>query len=510
MEIIGFRNFASSAVTNRPRLFHLLAVLGVYAGAMILSCTAYAQIKSGVITGTVTDPSGAVVPHAKVEVVSVQTNVINTTTSNSSGEYTVPYLEVGTYTVKVTAPGFESFVIDGVNLSTASTVREDAHLQLGSTAATVNVSANAVQLQTESTSDQTTIPEAVIAAVPNINQNPLYYATLAAGVIPRMEMDESQNPQSFGIGFSGRRFDSAFDVNGGSAFTNDIELDGLTVMGSAWNEATVLPNTDSLREVHVVTNDFSAEYGRGQGVVDMVTKSGTNHFHGDLYYRIRNEAFNANTYSNNANNIARPAFRENDFGGAFGGPILHNKLFFFTSYELMTHSDTALWLLTVPTAAQRGGDFSQTLIADNNGQPTPATIYNPYDVTQLGTNLYQRGIYSNATLPSPDPRALAIMNIYPLPNHTPINFQGNQNFFTSKRRTFLRSNMNNRLDFQHGEQSFYVSGGVEVGNITTPSPYGANSPYYVPPTATDSQGGSSLPEYVSDDNPYLQLGVCRK
>ncbi len=425
--------------------------------------------------------------------------------TNNSGEFNVPYLAAGRYSVTVQKEGFNSFRAEDVILSEVQAYHLEVLLQVGQLSTTVQVTAESLQLQTQSTTVQSSVGENVIDLVPNITQNPLYYATLQAGVVGRMENGESQSTQSFGIGFDGRRFFSAFNINGSTAFTNDIQLDGLSVTGSAWNEATVLPNTDSLQEVRVATNNYSAEYGRGQGVVEMATKSGTNGFHGDVYYRNRNEAMNANSFMNNADAIARQPFRVNDFGGSVGGPIIRNKLFFFTSFERLLHNDTPEWLLTVPTAAERVGDFSHVLTPNFNGQPTPVVLYNPASVTQVGPNVYQRMPYPNAIITNVSPYALKIMNIYPLPNRTPTDPYGDNNFFTAENRTFQRSSNNNRLDYHHGRHSFYASGGVEDGTINTPSPYGAKSPFYLSPTTNVSYGGTE-PEYVSDDNPYVQLG----
>jgi trimeric autotransporter adhesin len=130
-----------------------------------------------------------------------------------------------------------------------------------------------------------------------------YYAMLQAGVQPRNATADTTGINSFGIGINGRRQWSAFGINGGRIFTNDIQLDGITVMGGGYNEAAVVPNTEGLQEVRVISNNFSAEYGRGQGVISMSTKSGTNRYHGSATYRLRNEALNANSNSNNANNL---------------------------------------------------------------------------------------------------------------------------------------------------------------------------------------------------------------
>src|SRR3954469_20221958 len=134
---------------------------------------------------------------------------------------------------------------------------------------------------------------------------------LQANVSPTNATADTQGVNSFGIGVNGRRQFSAFGVNGGRAFTNDVQLDGLPIMGGGYNEASVVPNTEGLQEVRVISNNFSAEYGRGQAVIAMSTKSGTNQLHGQADYTLRNEALNANNMYNNANGIRRPAFKVN-------------------------------------------------------------------------------------------------------------------------------------------------------------------------------------------------------
>ena len=494
------------------RFFRLVMI------AMLSTCLgtvpSFAQVKSAAIIGSVTDTTGSVVSGATVAITEQKTNVSQNVVSTGSGDFSIPYLSAGLYTVEVQKPGFKSFRVTDIMLTVGQQYRLDATLPVGQVSETVNVSSNAAQLQTESATVQSTIDAQAIKSIPNINQNPLYYATLQAGVVGRSELSQTQSAQSFGIGLDGRRYFSAININGGTAFTNDIQLDGLSILGSGFQEATVLPNTDSLQEVRVISNDYAADLGRGQGVIQMATKSGTNKFNGSVYYRLRNEALNANTYQNNYQGIRRGGFKVNDFGGSIGGPVLHDKLFIFTSYEQLLHNDQPQWLLNVPTAAQRGGDFSQTLIPGQNGQPTPATIYNPYTaVPATGSNgapipgVYQRSLYPNAVIPNPSQQALTIMNAYPLPNRQAVDVYGDQNFFVTKVRQFKRSSSNSRLDFHPNEKhSIYVSGGVAIGSIITPSPYGANSPFYVPPTIISGSSAATTPELVQDDNPYLAIG----
>jgi len=279
-----------------------------------------AQIRSGTITGTVTDPSGALVVDATVVVTNAGTNVASTTKTTTAGDYTVPYLEAGTYTISVTKAGFETFETTGVRIASSQTARIDAMLRLGSTGTKVEVTATAIQLQTDTSSVSGATTSQVIDSIPNVNQNPLYYAALQNGVQPRNNTNNSTSVGSFGIGVGGRAQYSAYGVNGGRAFENDIQLDGLPIMGGGFNEAAILPNTEGLQEVRVINNNFSAEYGHGQSVISLSTKSGTNQYHGEAAYLLRNEGLNANSNSNNANGLARSAFKVNQVGGAISDP----------------------------------------------------------------------------------------------------------------------------------------------------------------------------------------------
>ena len=208
----------------------------------------------------------------------------------------------------------------------------------------------------------------MIEALPNITQNPLSYATCSRRR-PRAPGRDTTSINSFGIGVDGRRQWSAVGINGGRAFTNDIQLDGLPVMGGGYNEASVVPNTEGLQEVRVIQNNFSAEYGRGQAIISMSTKSGTNAFHGNGVYMLRHESLDANTFANNAQNIAKRPFRVNDAGGSIGGPILRNKLFFFSSYHGLRNNQTTTGADDGPDRARAGRQLQPDAHPDENGNP---------------------------------------------------------------------------------------------------------------------------------------------
>jgi hypothetical protein len=461
--------------------------------SLLWASLASGQIRSGTITGTVTDTTGAVVPGADVVVTNQDTNVSTSLVTTDAGLFTAPYLGAGTYTVTVSLTGFAPFKQTGIALGTSQSVRVNAELKMGDLGETIEVTAAATQLQTGNATVAGSTDSKMIEALPNVTQNPLQYATLQAGVVGRNATSDTQSLNSFGIGVNGRRQWSAVGVNGGRAFTNDIQLDGLPVMGGGYNEASVVPNTEGLQEVKVISNNFSAEYGRGQAVISMSTKSGTNSFHGQGTYMGRNENLDANSFQNNATRIKKQPFRVNDFGGAVGGPLLKDRLFFFTSYHQLRFNNTITQLQTVPTALERVGNFSQTVKPDENGNPIPVQIFDPFNVVQEGPDLYRRLPIPNATIPNPNPYALKMLSYYPLPNRTPDDVYNTNNYSATIDQTVRRYSSNSRVDLKLGNHSIYASGGISYAQIVTPRPFG-ESPF----NGADGIRG--------DKNPYGQIG----
>ncbi len=468
--------------------------LGVLLFALFACAShAAAQIRSATITGTVTDSTGAVLPGAAVVVTNQDTNATADTITTDAGVFTLPYQQAGTYTVTVSLAGFSPFKQTDIPVQTAQTVRIAVELKISTLGETVEVGASTGLIQTDSSSVEGAVSAKMIAALPNVTQNPLHYAMLQAGVVGRPASQNTSNENSFGIGVGGRRQWSAVGVNGGRAFTNDIQLDGLPVMGGGYNEASVVPNTEGLQEVRVISNNFTAEYGRGQAVIAMSTKSGTNKFSGQVGYLGRDERLDANSFPNNAQRIAKRPFRVHDVGGTLGGPIVRNKVFFFTSYHQLRHNNTQTNLMTVPTALERVGDFSQTLIPNESGQPIPARVFDPFDVIQQGPDLYQRREFPNARIPNPDPAALYMYSFYPMPNRTPDDVYNTNNYQATIEQTVRRYSSNSRVDFRTGRHSIYGSGGISYAEIVTPRPFG-QSPF---------NGAAGV---NGDKNPFVQIG----
>ena|GEM_PF-419940 len=509
----------------------------------LMSGTLSAQVKSSSIVGTVTDTNGDVVTGAKVVVTEEATNVSTEAATSSKGEFSVPYLPIGSFTLEVSAPGFETYRKTGIMLASATAVRNNVKLTVGSTTASVTVEANAAALQTESATVQGSVDTKLIANLPNINNNPLYWATLNAGVVPTMNVF---NSKALGVGYQDRQQMSQFRMGGNELGSNDIQLNGSSIQGSGWHETAVLPNPDSLQEVNVVTNNFAADTGMAGGVVSMITKAGTNQFHGNLNYMARNEALTANGFANNWNSIKRGKYRVNQYGGSVGGPVIlpklfngKDKLFFFVSYMRLSHTDPVGTLMNVPTGPDpatgsqgtRNGDFSQTKIwnAAKTGKEAPKvydyTTAKPY---QNSTTIFQRDFFVSGLDQTSDPTKYdpqmsiipstrldavpfgrRIYNAYPMPD-ADYNIQNpryddfnNNNYSFTGTTPESRWSLNTRMDYKLGQkQSIFATGGISSGAFAPPDIW--SKPGFTSDFINLGQGGWQ--KQITDSNPFITVG----
>ena len=475
----------------------------------------HAQVRSGTITGLVTDPKGAVVVDAQVTVTNTATRVEYTTKTTTAGLYTIPYLESGTYDVSVTKVGFEDEAVRGLTVNPSETAKADVQLHVGAVTSVVEVQAAAEALQTESSTITAGLSTHEIESIPNITLNPLYYLTLQNNVIPRVESATSQTIQSAGVGVAGRAELSAIGVNGGRAFENDIQLDGLPDTGDGFNEMTIVPNIEGLQQTQVISNNFTADYGHGQSVMEMTTRSGTNEYHGQVNFLFRNQVLDANSWGNKTQTplVPRAAFQRSNAGGAFGGPILKNRVFFFSSYHYETENQGQSNLETVPTDLERVGNFSQTMQPNAQGQAVPAQLFNPYQVTEIAPNVYQRAAIPQAIItpgllpegPAAYNAALAMFNFYPSPNRQPSDQYNDNNYISYTTNTLRLQTLNNRVDFKKGRHSIYGTGGYYWTNN--------NNPFDLQPDTSTSGGNNNpstsfnlAPSTTSDRNGYVQIG----
>jgi hypothetical protein len=475
---------------------------------LFVSPVLFAQVKSGALTGRVADPSGAVVSGAEINVTNTSTSERIRVSTSSTGDYLAPYLAPGDYSVEISHPGFATFRASAIAIAANQTVRADAVLPVGRVDTVTDAKADVEPLQTDSATVQSAADAAAIAAIPNASRNPFYYAILQEGVIPRRAMLDTTSPNAFGVGYQSRRQFSAFSVNGGSAFTSEILLDGISITGSAWNETAVLPDLKGLSEVRVIQNNYAAEYGHGQGVVTMVTKSGANKLHGDPHFDWRNDPNPQYTFADAMRNLPPGPIRVLNFGLALGGPVVlprifdgRNRLFFFAAWERLGHEDSPQWLLRLPTAAERRGDFSATNIPGDDGLPIRAVVYDPFSATPAGDNLYRRHPYPGALVPDSGPYARNIFGLYPEPNRTPDDAFQNGNFYVTRRRRLHRQSFTSRIDYHGGRHSLYGTAGFTIGQLTTSRPFGDASPLWLAP----NYGGTSS-ELIRDGNWYASVG----
>lgn len=334
-----------------------------------------AQVSTATILGTVTDSSGAVVPAAQVTVTNVDTNVARLGESDAQGQYIFQLLPTGVYRVEVTAESFKKFVRSGIVLDVGRNARIDPVLELGTVAETVSVTADAPLVNTNSAVVGRTVDNIEITNLPLVNRDVYSLLDLTPGV------ETSVSGNAFGFReqrtmISGSSYQGTGTVNyfldGGNNTT------GLRGTGNA------VPNPDAVQEFRVVTNSYGAEFGRfAGGVIDVVTKSGTNEFHGSLFEFVRNDRLNATTW----NATGKSPLRRNQFGGTFGGPVVRNRSFFFTSYSGLRQREYEFKnSAIVPTALERAGDFSQSARRPNDpttGQPFPGGVIpqNRFDPT---------------------------------------------------------------------------------------------------------------------------------
>jgi hypothetical protein len=330
-----------------------LLVLGFVAFA--LPATMLGQATTASIIGTVTDRTGAVVPNVTVTATQVDTNFTRTAETNTSGNYVISLLPVGTYKVEVAATGFQKFEQTGIVLDLNRTARVDPTLDLGSTTQTISVVGDAPSVNTTNATIGRTVENAEIVTLPLVNRDVYSLLNLTAGVDQVQTENQLGNPTITTV------------VNGSASGTGSVNyyLDGGNNTSGLRNTGNPAPNPDSVQEFRVITNSYGAEFGRfAGGVIDVITKSGSNSLHGSAFEFLRNDKLNANAW--NISN--RPALRRNQFGGTLGGKIIADKLFFFGSYSGLRQRQVDLRNnAVVPTALERQGDFSQSV--DQQGRP---------------------------------------------------------------------------------------------------------------------------------------------
>jgi Carboxypeptidase regulatory-like domain/TonB-dependent Receptor Plug Domain/TonB dependent receptor len=351
----------------------------------------WAQLYTGSVTGIVTDPSGAVVPGAEVSLTDLDRNTRSTAKADGEGRYLFLSLSPGSYSLKVSAPGLQPYDMPKIALDVNATVTANGQLQLGGRDIDVAVEAQASLLSADATISQTLTRE-LINDLPLVNRNPFDLAFLAPGV--------SQAPGStYGNGVSTPGFVTNFVSDGSRNAQADLLLDGVSISNSDNNpgvqKALYVPPVEAIEEFKIQQANFSAEFGNSGGtIVNVVTRSGTNQYHGELFEFFRNNVLNANSFFSNAASLAQPHLTRNDFGVTAGGPIFKNKTFFFFDFNgIRALTGATSSEAGVPDTADRAGNFGElcpraggTFNSAGICSNVAGQIYDPYTSTPDAEN----------------------------------------------------------------------------------------------------------------------------
>ena len=371
------------------------------------------------ISGRITDSSHAVVPGVDITVIGVDTGLRRQMVSNQRGYYAVPLLPRGNYRISVRKSGFRPITHAGLSLDEGQLLRLDFSLQVGHLTESVSVTDSVPLVNTTGASVSTVVPAQRIRDLPMLGRNVVALAALAPAVRPLGD---------FG-GLSVSAWDgSRASIGGGAPGANNFMVDGIADENFTSGAAMVILPPDATEEFRVITRNAGAEYGRtGGGVINMISKSGTNQFHGNAYEFLQNKSLNANGFFSNREGRVKPPFVLNLYGGAGGGPIVRNRTFFFVNWEQFDERTQPSAFRTVPTAKQRDGDFSATLTS--GGQLV--RIFDPLTTRLDPAGRRVRDAFPANSVPKSriNPVAAAAIPYYPSPNAAGANGAGANNFY---------------------------------------------------------------------------------
>jgi hypothetical protein len=410
-------------------LKHQVSRVCTLACLLFLTSTAVLAQQSGSINGAVTDESGGAIPGAQVKLTNASQGTVLSATTNSTGDYSFPSLEAGTYNLQISAPGYKQFDASGIVLRVSRNERVDAKMTVGAVTTEVNVQGSDLgAVQTESPEISYTITGKQITQLVLNGRNFTQLVTLTPGIINQTGQDEGETGVNGSV---------AYSMNGGRVEYNNWEVDGSSLMDNGSNGTlNVYPNVDAIAETEVLTSNYGAQYGRNaSGTVLSQTKSGTEHFHGDVFEFLRNDAFNARNYFE----TSVPTYKKHDYGFTIGGPIFiprvynpaQKKTFFYYSQEWRHENVPAtVFNQQVPTAAERTGDFSVQCPAA--GSPVDAADF-PNCPVNPATGAY----FPNNQVPV-DPNGNALLVLISPANAPGSYFQGSPSQLTTNREELFR------------------------------------------------------------------------
>jgi hypothetical protein len=428
--------------------------------------------QSASITGRVLDSAGAIIPRSEVSVVATGTGTERAVKSNEQGIYNIPLLLPGEYKLTVKAAGFKTLTSD-VRLEVAQTLNLDLRLEIGDLTQSVEVAAQAAMLQSGTSSLGQYIEGKQVLDLPLLGRNAYALVQLVPGA--RMPLQFNDTPVSM---FT----DQFVSVNGARGYQNEYLLDGAPNTNPGQAGPTLFPTTDAVAEFRVLTNAYSAEYGRAAGgVFNVATRSGANTMHGSVWDFLRNDAITANDFFANRAGARKPSFRFNQFGATAGGPLTlpklyngRNRTFFFGDYEGVRQTQGSTFTGTMPTALQRQGDFSET----RNAAGALVQIFDPL-TTRANPSVagqFLRDAFPGNRIPASqiDPVARNLISLYPAANLAGAPFTNVGNYFFSGPSRVGQDSFGIRLDHRindkhllYGRVSYNRSPTVSANNYGT-------------------------------------------
>jgi hypothetical protein len=439
----------------------------------LVTCIA-AQDFRAVISGDVTDSSGAAAPGVRVTARNLEQNVEYTSVTNEAGRYVTPFLPPGTYSLRFEKDGFKPSMQNSLRLSAVDRLNVNVQMQVGSLNESVTVTADVPLLQTETALRSGTIEQKLISDIPTAGRNLFQFQYTLPGVTKTSNYWGNFELYAFGN-------INGVSINGGRSGENEILLDGITSTRGS-RSASFAPGLQAIEEVNIITNTYDAQYGRvGGGTTSINLRSGTNKLHGELFEFFKNDKLNANGYSRNAVGIARPPYRNNTYGFRVDGPVMipklfdgRNKLFWMISLEGLRERNPQTQLWTVPTADQRNGDFSK-LVNNTNQQ---ISIFDPL----TGAGGAARQAFPGNMIPRQrlNPTATRTLSYFPLPNRVSESPDGQNNylFINSSRNEYDQwlgkmdyvLSAKSRINWRYGQTPWFNFARVQWGtNAAEPS-----------------------------------------
>jgi Carboxypeptidase regulatory-like domain/TonB dependent receptor len=410
------------------RLSQQLRLLASFLSLLLLfTSAAFAQLTTADILGTVTDATGAVVPNATIVLTNTGTNEKRTSTSNGSGDYSFNILPVGHYSISIKAAGFQAQVVKDLSVEAGDRARNDVHLLTGSTDTVVEVTASTPLLQADSATVSSTVTAKAVQDLPLNGRNFVQLVALVPGANPG-----AGNSLSSGGRPDDRRTNAAgLSVNGQDESLNNWVVDGIDDNERVIGSIGVKPNVEGIQEITIETNSYAPEAGRtAGGVINVVTRSGTNAFHGSVYEYFRNDIFDARNFFQSTGN--KPELRQNQYGASIGGPIFRDKTFFYSDYEGFRQVTGITYTKTVPTLAEYDDIHSL-----NGG--SPQALFS----TENGT---VQAAAAGATI---NPIALNYLQLFPAPTNGNLT----NNFITSPNKTQNSNTYDARIDHKINDKN---------------------------------------------------------